>query len=121
LLIVPMLLRGNGKCNTDCGVAFSALPGVCLFFARPKKGTKKKGARVSCGCAVPSPACRRRAARKLVLRTRIVRAAVPPPWLRASAAPDGELPPNGRHCEERSDEAIQKNSGLIYSTGGKLA
>ena len=35
----------------------------------------------------------RRAARKLVLRTRTVRAAYPPPWLRGSAAPDGELPP----------------------------
>jgi len=28
-----------------------------------------------------------------VLRTRTVRAAIPPPWLRGSAAPDGELPP----------------------------
>ncbi|MCL2340777.1 MAG: hypothetical protein FWC49_03620, partial [Proteobacteria bacterium] len=61
------------------------------------------------------------AARKLVLRTRTVRAADPPPWLRGSAAPDGELPPERRHCEARSAEAIQKNSGLARPTGGRLA
>ena len=67
--------------------------GRVTFFACPKKSTKKKGARVSGGFAVPSLLAVRRAARKLVLRTRTVRAADPPPWLRGSAAPDGELPP----------------------------
>jgi len=58
-----------------------------------KKVTVEAGTRVSGGCAVPSLLAMRRAARKLVLRTRTVRAAGPPPWLRGSAAPDGELPP----------------------------
>ena len=58
-----------------------------------KKGTVEAGTRVSGGFAVPSPLTVRQAARKLVLRTRTVRAADPPPWLRGSAAPDGELPP----------------------------
>ncbi|MCL2341449.1 MAG: hypothetical protein FWC49_07060, partial [Proteobacteria bacterium] len=62
-----------------------------------------------------------RAARELTLRVRTARAADPPPWLRGSAAPDGELPSKRRHCEERSDEAIQKNSRLACPAGGKLA
>jgi len=79
--------------DPDCGVAFSALRTCAFFLLAQKKGTKKKGARVSGGCAVPSPLAVRRAAHELVLRTRTACAASPPPWLHGSAAPDGELPP----------------------------
>ena len=71
----------------------SALRACAFLLLAQKKGTKEKGARVSGGCAVPSLLAVRRAARELVLRTRTARAAYPPPWLRGSAAPDGELPP----------------------------
>ena len=82
---------------------------ACAFFLlAQKKGTKKKGARVSGGCAVPSPLAVRRAARKLVLRTRTACAACPPPWLRGSTAPDGdcigktEVDRRGTACRARN-------------------
>jgi len=44
--------------DTDCIYSFSALRACAFFLLAQKKGTKKKGARVSGGCAVPSPARR---------------------------------------------------------------
>jgi len=76
-----------------CCTAFSALRAWHFLLLAQKKGTVEAGTRVSGGCAVPSPLAVRRATRKLALRAQTVRAADPPPWLRGSAAPDGELPP----------------------------
>ena len=87
-----------------------------------KKVTKEKGTRVSGGCAVPSPA------RRAAGGTR-TRAAHSDSVCRYSAALAARLsrsrwglpPQTPLHCEERSDEAIQKNSGLACPTSDRLA
>jgi len=51
---IPAIASATRHCCT----AFSALRACAFFLLAQKKGTKKKGARVSGGYAVPSPARR---------------------------------------------------------------